>query len=174
MTGDTKDDIHRTRGTGVGHTLCDGKAAAFCTALLLHAGAVVLLVMTEATAIGMAAFVLAWIMLNGLWLMLLRRPVVAALISLELLIALTLLSRFKFEKLWMTIDFLDVMIVDRDTTAFLLDVFPGLRWWLLLAAVTTAIAIAIGWRLDRYRVRFRTGLAALAVSAAALVAVSLF
>ena len=113
-------------------------------------------------------------MLNGLWLILLRRPIVAALISLEILIVLTLLSRFKFEKLWMTIDFLDVMIVDRDTMAFLLDVFPGLRWWIALAAAATAVVIAIAWRLDRYRVRFQAGLAAFSVSAAALVAVSLF
>ena len=113
-------------------------------------------------------------MLNCLWLILLRRPIVAALISLEILIVLTLLSRFKFEKLWMTIDFLDVMIVDRDTTAFLLEVFPGLRWWISLAAAATAVAIAIAWRLDRYRVRFQAGLAAFSASAAALVAVSLF
>ena len=76
--------------------------------------------------VGMAVFLLVWIMLNCLWLDLARRPTVAALISLEILIALMLLSRFKFDKLWMTIDFVDVMIVDRDTTAFLLEIFPGL------------------------------------------------
>ena len=84
------------------------------------------MVATEVRPVGMAVFLLVWIMLNCLWLTLLRRPTVAALISLEILIALTLLSRFKFDKLWMTIDFVDVMIVDRDTTAFLLETFPGL------------------------------------------------
>ncbi len=176
MIGDTKSNIHQARGTGVERTfgkLIRSKFAVICL-VLLHAGAVVLMLMTETTAVGVAVFLLAWIMLNGLWLILLRRPVVAALISLEILIALALLSRFKFEKLWMTIDFLDVMIVDRDTTAFLLDVFPGLRWWIALAAAVTAVVIVIAWRLDRYRVRFQAGLAALSVSAAALVAVSLF
>ena len=110
------------------------------------------MVATEVSLVGMAVFLLVWIMLNCLWLALLRRPTVAALISLEILVALTLLSRFKFDKLWMTIDFVDVMIVDRDTTAFLLAVFPALRWWILLAAAATAVAIVIAWRLDRYRV----------------------
>ena len=98
----------------------------------------------------------------------------AALISLEILVALTLLSRFKFDKLWMTIDFVDVMIVDRDTTAFLLAIFPALRWWILLAAAATAVAIVIAWRLDRYRVSLQASLAGFSISAAALVAVSLF
>jgi hypothetical protein len=175
MIGDTEGDIREKRGTGVERTVGSfrvDKLAALCL-VLLHAGALALLLTTETSTIGAAVFFLVWIMLNGLWLILVRRPIVAALISLEILIALTLLSRFKFEKLWMTTDFLDVMIVDRDTTAFLLDVFPGLRWWILLAAAATAIAIVIAWRLDRYRVRFQTSLAALALSAAALIAVSL-
>lgn len=78
---------------------------------------------TEATPLGMAVFVLVWAMMNCLWLALVRRPSVAALISLELLVALTLLSRFKYDKLWMTIDFVDVLIVDQDTSAFLLATF---------------------------------------------------
>ena len=111
--------------------------AALCLALLLHAGAVLLMVTTEISLAGVAVFLLVWVMLNCLWLALLRRPTVAALISLGILIVLTLLSRFKFDKLWMTIDFVDVMIVDRDTTAFLLEIFPALRWWILLAVAVT-------------------------------------
>ncbi len=132
------------------------------------------MVATEVRPEGMAVFLLIWIMLNCLWLTLLRRPTVAALISLEVLIVLTLLSRFKFDKLWMTIDFVDVMIVDRDTTAFLLETFPALRWWILLAFAATAVAIVIVWRLDRYRVSLRTSLAGFSISAATLVAMSLF
>ena len=84
------------------------------------------MLMTEISLAGVAVFILVWVMLNCLWLALLRRPTVAALISLGILIVLTLLSRFKFDKLWMTIDFVDVMIVDRDTTTFLLEIFPPL------------------------------------------------
>jgi hypothetical protein len=43
----------------------------------------------------LAVFLLVWAMLNCLWLALVRRPSVAALISLELLVALVLLSGFK-------------------------------------------------------------------------------
>src|SRR6185295_16998 len=143
-------------------------------ALFPHACAIVLMVTTEASLVGMAVFLLVWIMLNCLWLTLLRRPAIAALISLAILITLTLLSRFKFDKLWMTIDFVDVMIIDRDTAAFLLEIFPGLRWWILLGSVATAVAIVIAWRLDRYRVSYQSSLAGLVTSAAALVAVSLF
>jgi hypothetical protein len=111
------------------------RIAALGPVILLHAAALVLLVTTERSVIGVAVFLLAWIMLNCLWLMLLRMPAVAALISLEILLTLTLLSRFKFDKLWMTVDFVDVMIIDRDTTAFLFAVFPSLRWWIAFKKV---------------------------------------
>ncbi len=99
MIDDFKGDTDGKRGTGVGHMLRGDKVAALGLVLLLHAGAAVLMLGSEPTLVGVAVFILVWIMLNGLWLILLRRPVVAALISLEILIALTLLSRFKFEKL---------------------------------------------------------------------------
>lgn len=78
-----------------------GRIAALCLALLLHAGAVVLMVITEVRPAGMTVFLLVWIMLDCLRLISLRRPTVAAFISLEILIALTLLSRFKFAWLWL-------------------------------------------------------------------------
>jgi len=123
-----------------------GRMAALCLALLLHAGAALLMVTTEISLAGVAVFLLVWVMLNCLWLALLRKPTVAALVSLGILIVLTLLSRFKFDKLWMTVDFVDVMIVDRDTTAFLLSIFPALRWWIALAGATTLVAIVVAWR----------------------------
>ncbi len=193
MIGDTESDIHKVRGTGFerassmlrgasgvfvnrGSMRRDGRGriVALCLALLLHAGAMVLMLMTEISLAGVAVFLLVWVMLNCLWLALLRRPTVAALISLGILIVLTLLSRFKFDKLWMTIDFVDVMIVDRDTTTFLLEIFPPLRWWILLTVVATVVAIVIAWRLDRYRVNLQTSLAGFSITAATLVAVSLF
>src|SRR6476660_9169577 len=193
MVGDTAGERSIVRGTKLGrawimfHGALDGltsdagvkragrgRMAALCLGLSLHAGAVLLMVTTEISLAGVAVFLLVWVMLNCLWLALLRRPIVAALVSLGILVVLTLLSRFKFDKLWMTIDFVDVMIVDRDTTAFLLAVFPALRWWLLLAAAATAVAIVIAWRLDQHRVSLQASLAGLSISAAALVALSLF
>lgn len=143
-------------------------------ALLLHVGALILLATTEVSLTGVAVFVLLWIALNCLWLALVRRPTVAALLSLEMLVVLVMLSRFKFDKLWMTIDFIDLMIVDRDTTAFLLATFPALRGWILFAAVATGVVVSIAWRLDRSRVRLRTSLVGLLMSVAALAGVSLF
>ena len=149
------------------------RIAALASVLLLHMSALILLVTTERSVVGSLVFLLAWVFLNCLFLAFARRPIVAALISLEILLTLTLLSRFKFDKLWMTVDFIDLMIVDRDTTAFLLALFPPLRWWVAGATAATIVAIAVAWRFDRYRIRLRVSLAVLAASAAALIAVSL-
>jgi hypothetical protein len=114
-----------------------------CPVFLLHAGALTLVVTIEDNLVRAVVFLLTWIMLNCLCLILVRRPTVVALISLEVLLTLTLLSRFRFDKLWMTIDFDDVMIVDRDTTAFLLATFPALRWWIILAVAAIMVAIVL-------------------------------
>jgi hypothetical protein len=99
---------------------------ALCLVAVLHMGALIVMAATEVDLVAKAAFLLSWALLNCFWLALVRRPVVAALLALELVVALTLLSRVKFDKLWMTVDFVDLMIIDRDTSAFLLTVFP--RW----------------------------------------------
>jgi hypothetical protein len=144
-----------------------------CLGIGLHGLAVILMATTEVSPLGMAVFLLTWIMLNSLWLALLRRPTVAALLSLETLALLTLLSRFKYDKLWMTIDFVDVMVVDRDTVGFLIAIFPSLRWWALLAAIATIAVIVFLWRRDRIRVSHYAGLACFLMSLVALIAVSL-
>ena len=118
----------------------------------LHLAALIILLATESDPVAKAAFLLVWIVLNCFWLAFVRRPTIAALISLELVIALMLLSRFKYDKLWMTLDFVDVMIVDQDTSAFLLAAFPSLRGWIALAAAATAALLILIWRLDQYRV----------------------
>jgi len=79
-----------------------GRAAVWFV-LSMHGLAIVLMGVTEVSLLGMMIFSLLWCMLNCLWLALLRRPGVASLLSLEVLVALTLLSRFKYDKLWMTI-----------------------------------------------------------------------
>jgi hypothetical protein len=146
---------------------------ALCLAAVLHVGALIVMAATEADLIAKAAFLFSWALLNFFWLVLVRRPVVAALLALELVVALTLLSRFKFDKLWMTVDFVDLMIIDRDTSAFLLTAFPPLRGWIALAAAATAALLIAAWRLDPYRVRVRNSLVGGALCMAALVALSL-
>ena len=91
-----------TMSSGVSNLTSDALPA-FCLLFGLHGLAVMLMAATEVSLLGMVVFVLAWIVLNCLWFALLRRPTVAALLSLETLALLTLLSRFKYDKLWMTI-----------------------------------------------------------------------
>lgn len=144
-----------------------------CLIATLHLVALLIMAATEADLVDKAAFLLVWAVLNFFWLALVRRPTVAALISLELVVALTLLSRFKYDKLWMTVDFVDLMIIDQDTSAFLLAAFPSLRGWIGLAATATAALLIAAWRFDRYRVRVRTSLVGGSLCMVALVTLSL-
>jgi hypothetical protein len=146
---------------------------ALCLTAALHIAALIVMAATEADWVAIVAFLLSWVLLNFCWLALVRRPVVAALLSLELIAALILLSRFKFDKLWMTVDFVDVLIIDRDTSAFLLTVVPSLPGWLALGAALTAALLIATWRLDPGRVRVRTSLIGAALSTVALVGLSL-
>jgi hypothetical protein len=146
---------------------------AFCVTASLHAVALVIMAVTEADLVARTAFLLVWALLNCFWLALVRRPVVAALISLEFVVALTLLSRFKFDKLWMTVDFVDLMIIDQDTSAFLLAAVPSLRGWIALAATGTVAVLIAAWWLDRPRVRVRTSLIGGSFCTAALIVLSL-
>jgi hypothetical protein len=148
------------------------KVALLLTAML-HATAVIIMAVTEADLVPKVVFLLVWIGLNLGWLVLVRRPLVAALLSFELVVVLTLLSRFKFDKLWMTVDFVDLMIIDRDTSAFLLAAFPALRGWIVLAAIATAVLLLAAWRLDRHRMRARTSLIGLMLCMVALTLLSL-
>ncbi len=140
---------------------------------MLHVVAVIIMGATEGDLVAKAAFLLVWTLLNFFWLALVRRPAVAALISLELVVVLTLLSRFKYDKLWITVDFVDLMIIDQDTAAFLLAAFPSLRGWIVLAATGTAALLIAAWRLDRYRVRMGASLIGASLCMVALVTLSL-
>jgi hypothetical protein len=130
-------------------------ALALSVLALLHIAALIIMVATEVDVVAKVAFLLAWAFLNFVCLMILRRPIASALISLSFIVALILLSQFKHEKLWMTVDFVDLMIIDRDTSAFLLAVIPGLRTQLAVAGFIVALLLAITWRLDPLRMRLR-------------------
>src|SRR3984885_3542774 len=146
----------------------------FCLVATVHIAALILMAATEVDLVAKAAFLLVWGLLNFFWLALSRRPLVAALLSFELVVVLTLLSRLKFDKLWMTVDFVDLMIIDQDTSAFLLTAFPSLRGWIALAASVSAALLMAAWRLDPGRVRLRTSFAGVAVCLVGLVALSLW
>jgi hypothetical protein len=147
--------------------------AAFCFGAILNVAALVIMAATEVDPVADAAFLMAWAFLNFLWLALFRRPIAAAVVSLEIVIALILLSQFKHDKLWMTVDFVDLMIIDQDTSAFLLTTIPSLRAPIALAATAAAALLVAAWRLDPFRIRVRTSVIGSSLCMGALVALSL-
>jgi hypothetical protein len=66
------------------------------------------------------------------------------------------LSQFKYDKLMMTVNFVDLMIIDPDTSAFLFTVMPQLREPILFGLAITAPVLMLLWRIDPFRVRIRT------------------
>lgn len=121
-----------------------------------HAAALASLYQTEYGLFAMAVFLLTWGVLNCFFLVMARRPAVAALASLAMIELLIVVSKFKFDITWMTINFLDILMIDPDSMAFLLGVMPDLRITVLAAVLAGALLLALVWRLDPMRVRRRT------------------
>ena len=84
----------------------------------LHGAALAILIGTEARPVPQLAFLFSWGFFNFCWIVLLRRPAVAAAISLAWLVFLILLSQFKHDVLLMTVNFVDLMVIDADTISF--------------------------------------------------------
>jgi hypothetical protein len=119
-----------------------------------------------------AAFLLTWGLLNFFWLALFRRPVISAALSLAMVVLLIQVSQFNYKVLWMTVNFVDLMVIDPDSIAFLLTIFPRLGPIVLVALVVAAPVLVLIWRLDRFRVRRPIAFAAIAASLAGLVGVA--
>jgi hypothetical protein len=156
----------------------------FANADRRHAGRLALLVAIHLAAFGIflwsedepsaqAAFVLTWAALNFFWLVVLRRPLTSAALSLVLIVILIALSQFKHGILLMTATFVDVMLVDAATFSFFLKVNPGLVGKLALAVVLALPVVVLLWRAEPFRVRRGTALLGCLLSLAALAALSL-
>src|SRR5262249_32285476 len=100
----------------------------------LHLAAAGLLLWTEYDAVHYVLFVLAWALFNFAFLLALRRPALAATLALLLFYGVVAISKFKFGITWWTITFLDFLMVEPETAAFLFTVHPQLRVTLLIAA----------------------------------------
>jgi hypothetical protein len=124
----------------------------------LHLVAAALLIWSEADLAARTAFVLTWGLLNFFWLVLLRRPMTAATLSLALIVVLIMLSQFKHAVLMMTATFVDVMIIDLATFSFLMIIIPGLAWKVGLASVLAIPLLLVMWRCDPFRVPRGTAL----------------
>jgi hypothetical protein len=137
-----------------------------------HLAALVGMIVIENGPVRMLVYLLTWGLLNFLWLALLRRPAIAAGLSLTMFAAVIWISRFKHQVLWMTANFMDLMIIDPETVAFLWTILPQAR---IIGLVTAAVALPVLvllWRVDPWRVRRRIAAASAAGCFAAIVAVS--
>ena len=130
--------------------------AARAVIVALHLAALAVMASTEVGLVPKAAFLLAWGLFNFIWLSVVRRPAAAGALSLAMIAALILLSQLKHDVLLMTINFVDVMIVDSDTVAFLMNVFPALETKVWIGIGLGLVGLAVIWRLDPFRVPRRT------------------
>src|ERR1700748_3112500 len=118
-----------------------------------HIGALAVMLQTETDFNARVGFLLAWGILNFLWIALLRRPALSGGLSLALIVVLVVLSRLKHDIVQMTAKFVDLMVIDRDTAAFLFTIFPNLRWSVIGAAFVTLPLMYALWWLDPFRIR---------------------
>jgi hypothetical protein len=133
-----------------------------------HFAALLIMLQTETDFGSRTCFLLSWGILNFFWITLVRRPALSGALSLTLVVILVLLSRLKHDVVQMTANFVDLMVIDRDTAAFLFTIFPNLR-----ASVTGASLVIIPlmvalWRLDPFRIRRLPALASALACLAAL------
>jgi phosphoglycerol transferase MdoB-like AlkP superfamily enzyme len=150
-----------------------GQKTGLALLVTLHLAAVAILVATEARAVPRLAFLLSWGFFNLGWMVLLRRPAVAAALSLGSLVLLILLSRFKHDVLLMTVNFLDFLLIDADTFSFLVQIFPNLGVKALAAAVLAVVGLVWIWRVDSLRLSRWTATAGAAACLAAVTGLSL-
>ena len=87
-----------------------------------HLAALAVMLQTETDFSSRAGFQLSWGILNFFWIALLRRPALSGALSLTLVVVLILLSRLKHDVVQMTVNFVDLMVIDRDTAAFLFTI----------------------------------------------------
>jgi hypothetical protein len=149
------------------------RIAIFLT-VAVHLAAVALMLWSEIDTWGRTAFTLTWGLINFFWLLLLRRPLLSATLSLLMISLVILASRFKHDTLFMTADFVDLMILDEDTISFLLMIFPDLRLSVMISLVLGVLIFTGFWWLDQHRVRLRTPAFGGAACLAALTSLSFF
>jgi len=137
-----------------------------------HLAALAIMLRTETDFGGRMSFLLSWGILNCAFIALLRRPALSGALSLTLVVVLVLLSKFKHDVVQMTANFVDLMVIDRDSAAFLFTIFPNLRWSVILTGLVTIPLMYALWWLDPFRIRRLPALAGMLACLAALVGYS--
>lgn len=134
-----------------------------------HMAALIIMLRTETDFGSRMGFLLSWAILNFFFVALLRRPALSGALSLTLVVVLVLLSKFKHDVVQMTANFIDLMVIDRDTVAFLFTIFPNLRWSVISAGLVTIPLMYALWWLDPFRIRRLPALAGMLACLATLV-----
>ena len=130
--------------------------------------ALAIMLQTETDFGARRGFLLAWGILNFFFIALLRRPALSGALSLTLVVMLVLLSRLKHDVVQMTANFVDLMVIDRDSAAYLFTIFPNLRWSVVGAALVILPLMYALWWLDPFRIRRLPALAGMLACLAVL------
>ena len=117
-----------------------------------HLSAFVTYFVTEHSLFAFSLALLSWGLINFVLLLVFRRPGIAAALSLMLVGLLIALSQFKFGITWLTLTFLDLLIIDRDTFAYLIQIFPQLRLWIAVGVLVLIPLLILIWWIDPFRV----------------------
>jgi hypothetical protein len=139
----------------------------------IHLTALALLIWSEHDWDAQASFLLTWGLFNFIWLVLLRRPITSAALSLALIVVLIMLSQFKHGVTMMTVTFVDLMLVDVASFSFLMTAIPGLAWKVGIAVALVLALLAVIWRSEALVVTRRAAAGGCVFCFAALAALSL-
>jgi hypothetical protein len=121
---------------------------------IVHLAALIILLRTEHYDVPrVSAFLLTWGFLNFVWLAVLRRPGVSAVMSLAMISILILVSQLKYKVTWQTVNFVDLMVIDPSSFSYLLAIFPGLTTYVVFGVTMASAVVILLWRLDPFRVR---------------------
>ncbi|MGH6768098.1 MAG: sulfatase-like hydrolase/transferase [Xanthobacteraceae bacterium] len=141
---------------------------------LIHLAALIVMVRIEYHEFPyIAAYLLFWGLLNFAWIAILRRPAAAAALSLTIVVVLILVSQYKYRVLWMTADFVDLLIINPAALRYLFTIFPGLGVHVLITAAVVVPILALLWLFDPFRMSRRHAFAGFGVSLSGLVGLSL-
>jgi hypothetical protein len=121
--------------------------------LAIHFAALIVLLRTEYYDVPrIGAFILTWAFFNFVWLALVRRPGVSAVLSLAMVAILIQVSQLKYSVIWQTVSFVDLMVIDVSSLSYLLAIFPGLATYVLIGSLVAGIALLLLWRFDSIRI----------------------
>jgi hypothetical protein len=128
----------------------------------LHLTAIVLMDFYEGDLLENTVFALTWGFLNFFWIVVLRRPLVSAALSLAMIAAIMLVSQLKYNIVWMTANFLDVWIINADSIHYLMSIQPDLYRDVLIVGAVFLLVMGLFWWIDHFRIRRSAAFAGLA------------